>query len=86
MDICLLYSAWAFTQRLLLTTGWEELLAGARAEKTHIIVPSMKHTSQQVPGWGDSLALSTGLPLSPVAGTAAGSGGHHKQESLQHGP
>lgn len=60
----------------------------------HSIVPILGHTSQQVPGWGGSLAGSTGLPLShldvsrpagSLAGLLAGGDGHHKHGLLQGG-
>ena len=59
-----------------------------RREGPRSFVRLMEHTSQQVPGWGGSLAGSTGQPLShldigwtkeSVADLPAGGDGHHKQ-------
>ena len=65
-----------------------------RREGPRSFVPLVEHTSQQVPGWGGSLAVSTGQPLShldvrwpkdSVADLPAGGDSHHKQGLLQGG-
>lgn len=63
-------------------------------EEPSSFVPLVEHTSQQVPGWGGSLAGSTGQPLShldvrwpkeSIADLPAGGDSHHKQGLLQGG-